>query len=102
MYIDIDKSQIPYQFDIVLADELFTFEIHYNARFDFFTAGLKKDGDILVEGQKITLNRPLFSSLTDSRLPRLYILPLDESGEATRVSYENLGKTVFLFLGEDA
>jgi hypothetical protein len=100
MHIEIEKDLIPYRFDIELADELFTFEVNYNDRFDFFTIDLWKDGEVVVYGQKININKPLFSPLTDQRLPKVYIIPLDESGEATRVTYENLGETVFLFIGE--
>lgn len=101
MHIEIEKDLIPYRFDMALADELFTFEVNYNDRFDFFTIDIEKDGEPLVHGQKVSLNRPLFSSLNDERLPKVYIIPLDESGEQIRVTYENLGDTVFLFVGED-
>lgn len=35
-YIPIEKENIPYQFDIELGADLFTLEVNYNERFDFF------------------------------------------------------------------
>lgn len=101
MYIDIDKSLIPYRFDIELAGELFTMEVNYNSRFSFFTVGIEKDGEILVANEKLMLNKPLFSTFTDLRLPKVYIIPFDEEGVEDRITYDNLGKTVFLFVGEN-
>ena len=36
-YIDIDKTKVPYEFEIVLNNETFQFELNYNSVGDFFT-----------------------------------------------------------------
>lgn len=97
-YIEIDKDEIPYRFVIDLAGEEFEFEINYNNRYDFFTVDLYKDSRTLVVGEKMILNRPLFTDLVDIELPRVTITPKDRSNIETRITYENLEKTVFLFV----
>lgn len=98
--IPIDKAEIPYRFDIEIAGELFTFEIHYNARFDFFTAALEKNGVVIVAGERITYGQPMFGALNDPRLPKIPIIPKDVAGQETRVGWDQLDETVFLFLDE--
>jgi hypothetical protein len=101
MIIEIDKEAIPYQFDIELAGEVFTMEIHYNTRFDFFTVTLYKDDELIVAGEKIVYGNPLFSSIIDERLPKVPIIPIDESGKPVeRITWDNFGETVVLLVGE--
>ena len=104
MIIPIDKERVPYQFEIELDGEIFTFEVHYNGEYDFFTVDLHKNGEPVVYGEKIVYGQPLFGKITDSRLPTTQIIPLDPSGQAQRVGYKELGETVFLYIGgvEDA
>ncbi|WP_439022601.1 phage baseplate plug family protein [Bacillus thuringiensis] len=99
MHIEIAKEEIPYRFEMELANELFTFEVHYNKRFDFFTIGIEKDGQVIVAGEKVVLDLPLFYALNDKRLPKVTITPKDNSGREKRVTFENLGKTVLLEIG---
>lgn len=102
-YIDIEKEQIPYRFDISIADEDFTFEVHYNAEYDFFTVDLERDGDVLAVGEKLVYGIPLFYDVMDNRFPKLPIVPYDESELSTAVTWETLGTSVFLYVieGED-
>lgn len=101
MIIEIDKEDIPYRFDIELAGDFYTFEIHYNGRFDFFSFHLYKDGELIVAGEKIVYGKELFSTITDDRLPKVVILPIDESGQPVeKITYNNFGKTVVLLVGE--
>lgn len=99
-YIDIDKNEIPYAFEIDLADEVFEIEVNYNYAHDFFTIDLFKNGGSLVVGEKLILNRPLFRNRIDIQLPKVQIIPLDRANSATRITYENLNETVFLYVGE--
>jgi hypothetical protein len=101
MYIDIDKEAIPYQFDIELAGELFTMDIRYNERADFFTVDLSKDDNPIVIGEKIVYGRPLFSTISNSMLPASVIFPIDESGRAVdKITWDNFMETVVLLVGE--
>lgn len=99
-YIDIDKNEIPYAFEIDLAGEVFEIEVNYNHAHDFFTIDLFRNGGALVVGEKLILNRPLFRNRIDIQLPKVQIIPLDRANSATRITYENLNETVFLYVGE--
>lgn len=95
--IEINKELIPYSFDILLAAEWYTFEIHYNEIADQFTVTLSKDDEVLVFGEPIVYGVPLFTDLYQSGIyPPLEITPLDESGQETEVNWNNLNETVFL------
>ena len=95
-YIEIEKALIPYKFEVELGVELFEFTIEYNEFGDFFTVSLKKDGETLVNNEKITYGEPLFKEFADDRFPAPTIVPIDEAGIESRVSWGNLNKTVFL------
>ncbi|MDF2657758.1 MAG: hypothetical protein K0Q94_549 [Paenibacillus sp.] len=96
MYMPINKNQVPYRFEITLGAELFTFEVRYNADFDFLTLDCYKGGQVLVYGEKIVYGVPLFVDVLDQRFPVLQIVPLDKAGAESRVGYENIEETVFL------
>lgn len=97
-YIEIEKENIPYRFEIELGIEIFEFEIRYNDTYDFFTIDLYKDGEALVYGEKIVYGVPLFSDIYDERFPAPTIIPLDPAGLESCVTFENLNETVFLMV----
>lgn len=99
-YIEIEKDLIPYRFDISLADEMFTFEVHYNEDFDFFTVNLEKNGEVLAVGEKLVYEMPLFYDVQDNRFPKVPIVPYDESEQQTAVTWETLNESVFLYVIE--
>lgn len=93
----ITKSLIPYSFNILLADELFTLRVNYNEKRDFFTVALEKDGETICEGEPVVYGVPLFRDIYEAgKYPAVDIIPVDESGEQNTVSFENFNKTVFL------
>lgn len=106
-YIDINKDEIPEEFEMDLGDETFTLAIKYNTTYDFFTIDLKKateidaEPEILVMGEKLVLNKPLFNSFTSFDFPAPTIIPMDLSGVETRITFENLGEKVFLYIDDD-
>lgn len=97
-YIEIEKENIPYSFEMDFGAETFELEIRYNDTFDYFTIDLYKDGEILVYGEKIVYGVPLFDDYYDQRFPAPTIIPLDESGNETSVTFENMNDTVFLMV----
>ncbi|MGG0666972.1 hypothetical protein ABE073_00325 [Lederbergia citrisecunda] len=97
-YIAIETDLVPYRFDIELGTEKYEMRVRYNELHDYFTLDLLKDEEALVYGEKIVYGVPLFSEIYDSRFPAPMIVPMDESGKETRVSYDNLNKTVFLMV----
>lgn len=101
--IPIEPESVPYQFDIDVDDtgEYFTFQVNYNSTNDYYTLDVFKDGEAIVYGAKLTYGVPVFSALSDERLPKSILIPTDVAGFETRVSSKNLGKTVFLFVEPD-
>ena len=98
----ITKDLIPYTFNILLADELFNLTIEYNENCDLFTVALRKDNELICEGEPIVYGFPLFSDIYQAgKYPALNIIPIDESGENTSVSFKNLNETVFLTIDND-
>ncbi|WP_211750237.1 hypothetical protein [Paenibacillus sp. Marseille-Q4541] len=97
-YIDIEKDLIPYQFDIDLEGIIYTFLVDYNTAHDYFTVDLSIADVPIVTGEKMVYAVPLFNNISDSRIPSLQIIPYDLSGSETRVSWGNLGISVFLYL----
>jgi hypothetical protein len=97
-YIDIEKSLIPYRFEIPLNDVIYTWEINYNGDFDFFTVDLLIDKKILVQGEKLVYKMPLFDGVADSRFPKNQIIPFDTSGNSNKVGWDTLNESVFLFI----
>lgn len=95
--IEINKDIIPYSFNIPLANELYEMRIDYNNTADLFTVSLSKNGVVLCSGEPIVFGVPLFNSLqTRGDFPSVTITPVDESGEANAVTFDNLSNTVLL------
>ena len=98
-YITINKDSLPYTFDILLADELFTIDVSYNRVSDSFVLGLKKDGEVICAGEPIVYGVPLWQDVfVAGKYPALTIIPFDESGETTAVTYDNLNNAVKLII----
>lgn len=99
-YIDIDLEEVPYRFEIDLAEngEIYTLEVHYNYDHDFFTFDLSKNGEIIAYGQKAVFGVPLFSGVSDTRLPAVNIVPRTLDGTDARCGWDELGTTVFLMV----
>ncbi|MCJ8015222.1 hypothetical protein MUG84_26495 [Paenibacillus sp. KQZ6P-2] len=99
-FIEIEKDLVPYRFDISLDDEMFTFEVHYNEDYDFFTVNLEKNGEVLAVGEKMIYGMPLFYDVQDNRFPKVPIVPYDESEQQSEVNWQTLNESVFLFVIE--
>lgn len=100
MILPINKELIPYEFEVVIEDNLFTFEIHYNGEHEFFTVDLRINDEVIAYGEKLSYNQRLFRSVPDDRLP--HIVPLDPSGKVDVITYDNFTQTVFLQVIADA
>lgn len=97
-YIDIEKEKIPYRFEIVLNNETFQFEVFYNTVGDFFTVDLYKNHQLILYGEKITLDVPLFNDYAHLEIPKVIVKPSDTTRQALRITYDNLNEDVFLYV----
>lgn len=100
-YINVDKSLIPYSFDITLKGETYTFEVNYNSLNDFFTLNLIKNGEIIVLGEKLLYGKPLFLTASYKDIPKIDIIPYDLAENTERITFENFNESVFLYLVGD-
>ncbi|MCA0980243.1 phage baseplate plug protein [Exiguobacterium aestuarii] len=97
-YIEIDKDLIPYRFDITLGNSVYFMEFRYNRTFDFFTVDLLNEAEEpLVFGEPLVYGKQLFEDMDDIRFPVSRLVPLDLSGVESRITFDNLNKTVFLY-----
>ena len=98
--IEINKSLIPYTFDIVLGAENFTLKVDYNEVGRFFTIGVSKNGTTICEGSPIVYGRRLFEDVWSQKFPKVDIVPIDPSNSYNKVTYENLCDGVFLVIDD--
>ncbi|WP_426353655.1 phage baseplate plug family protein [Exiguobacterium sp. R-39] len=103
--IPIDKESLPERFDIDLGDEPFTMQANYNETGDFFTIDLFKTGDEgedvdFIMGEKLVLGRALWADVPRVDLPAPTLIPLDIGMKAKRVSFDNFGESVFLYIAD--
>ena len=97
-YISIEKENLPYHFNMQLGGFTFRFEVHYNTQYDYFTVDLYYLDRLVIYGEKIVYGKPLFNSLPHLPTPPVVIVPLDLSGEENRVTYENMGEKILLYI----
>lgn len=100
--IEINKSLIPYTFNIELSNEVFTFRVDYNNYGGFFTIELSKNGKTLCSGEPIVYGKPLFADVWNAEFPHIDIVPVDLSNEYNAVTYDNLCNGVLLVLDNEA
>lgn len=102
--ISINKELIPYEFEILLADDLFKIRVDYNNSANLFTVTLSKDDEVICT-EPIIYGMPLFADVFQpDKYPAIEIIPLDESGQSNVVTFDNLCDTVLLIVdngGED-
>lgn len=99
-YIDIDKSLIPYMFNISLMGDTFTVGINYNTLSDFFTVDLSRNGVSIIQGEKLVYGKPLFMNAMYKEVPYVTIIPFDLSESVDRITFENFNKDVLLYVLE--
>lgn len=92
----IDKSLIPYSFEIELGGYMYTFVVKYNSFSDLFTLTLYKDKTLICT-EPLMYGKRLFEDFyIVGKHPAVDIVPLDESGKENTITWENFGETVFL------
>lgn len=100
-YIPIRKNNLPEQFEIDLADQSYLFGVNYNESHDMFSVDLYDiNSNPIVLGEKLVLNETLWFDLIDERIPPIDLVPMDESGKATSVTFDNFMETVFLHIND--
>lgn len=105
--IEIEANRVPYEFNIVLANETFQIGVEYNETAEFFVLSLAKMNEETGEfvevcaGEPLVYGVPLWNDVYRSgKFPAPVIVPFDESEEANAVTFDNLGRNVFLMLDD--
>ena len=98
--IEINKSLIPYTFEIALGAEIFTLRVDYNEVGRFFTIGVSKNGTVICQGSPIVYGRRLFEDVWSQKFPKIDIVPIDPSNSYNKVTYSNLCETVLLVIDD--
>lgn len=98
-YIEINKEMIPYQFNILLADNWFELYVNYNKTADLFTVSLYKN-DELICTEPLVFGMPLFQDVYQpEKFPSIILVP--HGANETDITYDNLGETVFLTVDDE-
>lgn len=97
-YIPVDINDLPDIFDITLVDDVYTFRIDYNEVADYYTVTIMKDDETLVTQEPLLLDNLVGFDLPDTRLPRIDIRVMDESGNATDAGEGAFGTQVQMYL----
>lgn len=97
-YIPFEKTDIPYQFEIDLANKPYIMVINYNKSEAFFSLDImEQDLEPIVLGERLVLNERLWADIVDERLPSIDLVPMDESGAVKELTFENFMEKVFLY-----
>ncbi|MGF7436329.1 phage baseplate plug family protein [Lentilactobacillus senioris] len=98
-YIPVEPNEFPEIINFHFDDGLFLLGFNYNDQYDSFTVDLyNADGEELIMGEPVILNKPLWSDYSDISLPTEPVIPMDEADIETDVSIDNLGITVQFYL----
>lgn len=95
--ININKEEIPVRMFMIFEEVLCELRFKYNFSFDFFTVDLLINNEEIILGEKLVYGKPLFT-LKETFMQTTVIIPFDVSDTESRITYENFGVTVFLFV----
>ena len=100
--IPIEKELCPYRFDIDLGENVFVFDVNYNAERDLFTVNLYRNEDEPVcMGEKLTYGQALFADMYRAGVyPVMMLVPWDASSETETCNWDTLGRVVFLEIAD--
>ena len=98
-FIEINKDLVPYQFNILLADQWFEMYINHNKTADLFTVTIYKDNELICT-EPLVLNVPLFCDVYQPvKFPAITITP--HSTTERVITHENVGNSVFLTIDNE-
>ncbi|WP_304057941.1 phage baseplate plug family protein [Levilactobacillus namurensis] len=97
-YVPVDVENLPETFEYDLDGRTYLLTFKYNDEGDFFTVSFSLlDETLLVRDEKLVLDTPLFKGNPNPRLPATSLIPMDESGQATKCGIDEFMVSVFLF-----
>lgn len=97
-YIPVNINDLPDIFDIQLAGEVYTLRIDYNTVADFYTITIFKSGETLLEQEPLVLDQLVAIDIHDTRLPRIDMRAMDETGQAKDAGKAEFGYDVKIYI----
>lgn len=99
--IEINKTLIPYSFQILLGGEVWGLRVDYNTKGDMFTVSLYKNDELIHANEPLIYGMPLwYNSRMEGDYPAVDIIPWSDNREITAVTYDNFNETVFLVIDD--
>lgn len=95
-YLSIEKTLLPVSMFVMVEGIQYEFIFNYNYTYDFFTVTLRLDEQDIVTGEKMLIEKPLFTSYKYPFESTCFI-PYDLSEQAERITYDNFMDTVYLY-----
>ncbi|ATN94277.1 hypothetical protein [Lysinibacillus phage vB_LspM-01] len=104
-YLEIRKENLPEQFELTGGNETYVTRFMYNETTDKFSVSLYKrtpDGlEPIVLGEVLIINKPLWSDFIPDILPGQTLIPKDLSNIEDKITWDNFGVSVFLYVDDD-
>lgn len=97
-YIPVNTDDLPDIFDIQLAGETYTLRIDYNTVADCYTITIMQNGETLLEQEPLILDQLVAIDIPDTRLPRIDMRVMDETGHAKDAGKAEFGYDVRIYL----
>lgn len=96
---EIDYDNMPMVFETTFGNMDVFIGLNYNELGDFFTIDLLDSSyDPIIMGEQLVYGKRAWRQSSDPRVPMTDLVPLDESGKESKITRDNFGKTVFLYL----
>jgi len=97
-YVPVDAANLPESFEYEIDGTTYQLTFDYNDEGNYFTVDIATyEGDMIVRGEKLVADRPLWVNVFDDRLPTTPLVPMDESGVSTYCGIDEFMKTMFLY-----
>ena len=97
--IIVDKTNIPYKFEIKIDGEIYDVAIGYNQTHDYFIFTLIKGEVVLMESEKAILNQSLFENVQNAPNGVIAIVGINE--DVKEITFDNLNfKTILTVVTE--
>ena len=100
-YIPVDKEELPVYFEFDFGGITYNLGFNYNITNDFFTVDLYDESMTpIVLGERLVYGKQLWAGIINNDIPSETLIPFDEAGLETEITYNNFGETVFLFIDD--
>ena len=95
--LNINKELLPLQMSISIEGVPYDFIFNYNDKYDFFTADLLHFEETIIEGEKVLIDKPLFTTI-EPPFERTMFVPMDLSKKLDRITFANFGEDIFIYV----